>query len=80
MELLKGKFIIEDDGVGWTVSRRQEVTKKDGEKGFSYCKTYYGSFKACIIAVINQVPYDCKDLKEVLDRLKELENLVLRKL
>jgi hypothetical protein len=80
--LLGGKYIIEKDGNGFILKEKIVYQVKDKNTGEMvnkerYDNTYYGNYKNALIAVVKNAPKDAKDITEVLEIMKRIEDKII---
>lgn len=80
--LLGGKYIIDTDGDGFVLKEKVEYQVKDKDTGAlvdkeRYDNTYHGNYKNALLAVVRNAPKDAKDIVEVLDIMKRIEDKII---
>lgn len=80
--LLGGKYIIEKDGNSFILKEKIVYQVKDKNTGEMvnkerYYNTYYGNYKNALIAVVRNAPKDAKDVQEVLEIMKRIEDKII---
>ena len=80
--LLGGKYIIEIDGDGFVLTERIEYQVKDKDTKEvidkeRYENSYFSNYKNALIAVVRNAPKDAKDIQEVLDIMKRIEDKII---
>jgi hypothetical protein len=80
--LLDGKYIIVEENDGFTLKTRvkyqgiDKITKLKVYKE-KYENRYYSNYKSALIAIVQDAPKDAKDIQEVLDIMKRIENKII---
>lgn len=80
--LLGGKYIIDTDGDGFVLKEKIEYQVKDKDTGAlvdkeRYDNSYYGNYKNALLAVVRNAPKDAKDITEVLEIMKRIEDRII---
>ena len=80
--LLGGKYIIEVDGDGFVLKERIEYQVKDKDTKEvidkeRYENSYFSNYKNALIAVVRNAPKDAKDIQEVFDIMKRIEDKII---
>jgi len=80
--LLGGKYIIEEEGDGFTLKTRVQYQAPDKETKLMvdkerYENRYYSNYKQALIAVVRDAPADAKDITEVLEIMKRIEDKII---
>lgn len=80
--LLGGKYIIDTDGDGFVLKEKIEYQVKDKDTGAlvdkeRYDNSYYSNYKQALLAVVRNAPKDAKDITEVLEIMKRIEDKII---
>lgn len=80
--LLGGKYIIDTDGDGFVLKEKVEYQVKDKDTGEMvdkerYESSYFSNYKNALIAVVRNAPKDAKDITEVLEIMKRIEDKII---
>lgn len=77
MILLNGKYKIESDASGFTLTRFVDGKDVHGNPKLQGQNSYYATFRGCLLGILDNEGKDCPDVPEVLMRYNALEKVII---